>query len=159
MIEERMKMDWPPVPGDYDVGDEESPIAILIVGRGQTKIPKEDFAINGVLKTENVGLEKVVANIISNPNIRFLIACGKEEFGHFPGHALIGLWKNGVGDHMRISCEKAAIPYLCNLDREAVERFRSQVTLIDLIYPKKAEEIIAYDPIYNFDESPDRWSP
>jgi tetrahydromethanopterin S-methyltransferase subunit A len=54
---------------------------------------------------------------------------------------------------MRISCERSAIPYLCNLDREAVERFRSQVTLIDQIYPKNAEEIIAYDPIYNFDES------
>ncbi len=145
-------MNWPPIPGDYDVGDEECPIAILIVGRGQVMIPKEDFAIKGVLKTENVGLEKVVANIISNPNIRFLIACGKEEFGHFPGHALIGLWKNGVDDHMRIRCDKSAIPYLCNLDREAVERFRSQVKLIDLIYPKNAEEIIGYDPLYKFDE-------
>jgi len=150
MLEE---MDWPPVTGEYEVGDKESPIAILVVGRGQVEIQKKHFAIKGVLKTENVGLEKVVANIISNPNIRFLIACGKEEFGHFPGHALIGLWKNGVDDHMRISCERSAIPYLCNLDREAVERFRSQVTLIDQIYPKNAEEIIAYDPIYNFDES------
>jgi tetrahydromethanopterin S-methyltransferase subunit A len=150
MSEERTKMNWPL---DYEVGSEKCPIAILIVGRGQVKIPKEDFAIKGVLKTENVGLEKVVANIISNPNIRFLIACGKEEFGHFPGHALIGLWKNGVDEHKRIRCEKSAIPYLCNLDREAVERFRSQVTLIDHIYPKNADEIVAYDPIYNFDEA------
>jgi tetrahydromethanopterin S-methyltransferase subunit A len=148
-----MKMNWPPAPGDYDIGDKESPIAILIVGRGQVNIPKEDFAIKGVLKTENVGLEKVVVNIISNPNIRFIIACGKEEFGHFPGHALIGLCKNGLDDHMRIICEKSAIPYLCNLDHEAVERFRNQVTLIDQIYPKNTEEIVAYDPIYNFDEN------
>jgi tetrahydromethanopterin S-methyltransferase subunit A len=152
MSEERTDTNWPSIPGDYEVGDENSPIAILIVGRGQAKIEKDDFAIKGVLKTENVGLEKVVANIISNPNIRFLIACGKEEFGHFPGHALIGLCQNGVDDHMRIHCERSAIPYLCNLDSEAVERFRSQVTLIDQIYPKSADEIVAYDPIYNFDE-------
>jgi tetrahydromethanopterin S-methyltransferase subunit A len=153
MSEQRTEINWPPIKGDYEVGNEKSPIAILIIGRGQAKIDKEDFAIKGVLKTENVGLEKVVANIISNPSIRFLIACGKEEFGHFPGHALIGLLQNGVDDHMRIRCEKSAIPYLCNLDSEAVERFRNQVVLIDQIYPKSADEIIAYDPIYNFDES------
>ncbi len=147
------RMNWPHIPGDFEIGDEKSPIAILIVGRGQVNVPKDGFAIKGTLKTENVGLEKVVANIISNPNIRFLIACGKEEFGHFPGSALIGLWKNGVDDRMRINCERAAIPYLCNLDREAVERFRHQVELIDLIYPKNADEIIAYDPIYNFDQA------
>jgi tetrahydromethanopterin S-methyltransferase subunit A len=146
-------MNWPSVPGDYEIGDEGSSIAIVIIGRGQVNLPKEDFAIKGVLKTENVGLEKVVANIISNPRIRFLIACGKEEFGHFPGHALIGLCKNGVDDHMRIHCERSAIPYLCNLNREAVERFRSQVELVDQIYPKNAEEIVAYDPIYAFDEA------
>jgi tetrahydromethanopterin S-methyltransferase subunit A len=145
-------MNWPQLPGDYQVGNEKSPIAILVIGRGQVSIPKEDFSIKGTLKTENVGLEKVVANIISNPNIRFLIACGKEEFGHFPGAALIGLWKNGVDDHMRIKCERSAIPFICNLDHEAVERFRRQVELVDLIYPKNADEIVAYDPIYNFDQ-------
>jgi tetrahydromethanopterin S-methyltransferase subunit A len=151
--EEILGMNWPQVPGDYEIGDEKSPIAILVVGRGQVDVPMENFSIKGTLKTENVGLEKVVANIISNPNIRFLIACGKEEFGHFPGSALIGLWKNGVDDRMRINCERSAIPYLCNLDHKAVERFRRQVELVDLIYPKNADEIVAYDPIYNFDQS------
>ncbi len=141
------------MPGDYELGNEESSIAILVVGRGQVSIPAESFAVKGTLKTENVGLEKVVANIISNRNIRFLIACGKEEFGHFPGSALIGLCKNGVDERMRINCERSAIPYLCNLNPEAVERFRGQVELIDLIYPKSADEIIAYDPIYKFDQA------
>jgi tetrahydromethanopterin S-methyltransferase subunit A len=145
-------MKWPNIPGDYEVGDERSSIAILIIGRGQVTIPKEDFAIKGTLKTENVGLEKVVVNIISNPNIRFLIACGKEEFGHFPGSALIGLCQNGVDARMRIQCDRSAIPYLCNLDSKAVERFQRQVELVDLIFPKNADEIIAYDPIYKFDQ-------
>jgi len=151
--EELSTLNWPYVPGDYEIGNENSPIAIIVIGRGQVTIPKDDFCIRGTIKTENVGLEKVVANIISNPNIRFLIACGKEEFGHFPGSALIGLCKNGVDPHMRIICERAAIPYLCNLDYGAIERFRHQVQLVDLIFPKSADEIIAYDPIYNFDHS------
>ncbi len=35
-------------------------------------------AIFGAMKTENIGIEKVVANIISNTSIRYLVECGAE---------------------------------------------------------------------------------
>ena len=38
-------------------------------------------ALAGTLQTENVGLEKVICNVVSNPNIRFLIVCGPESPG------------------------------------------------------------------------------
>ncbi|MCU0861534.1 MAG: hypothetical protein MUE65_04365, partial [Methanomassiliicoccales archaeon] len=105
----------------------------------------------GTVKTENMGLEKVIANVISNPWIRFLVVCGKEEFGHFPADAVINVWSNGVDERRRVRGTRSAIPYLCNLEEEAVERFRHQVEVIDLVYPKEAMEIVAYDPIYFFE--------
>jgi len=126
-------------------------VAVLVIGRGQVEIPKDRYAILGTVKTENMGLEKVIVNVISNPRIRFLVMCGKEEFGHFPANAMVNLWRNGIDERKRIIGARSAIPYLCNVGREAVERFRAQVEGVDLVHPKEADEIVAYDPMYRFE--------
>ncbi len=70
---------WPVVSGDYIVGDPESPVAVTTLASHNEDIPAAaGAAIAGPCKTENLGIEKVVANIISNPNIRFLILCGAD---------------------------------------------------------------------------------
>jgi hypothetical protein len=53
---------------------------------------------------------------------------------------------------MRIAGSRSAIPFLCNLPPAAVERLREQVELVDLVHPKDAREIVAYDPEYKFEE-------
>lgn len=142
---------WPIVQGDYTLGSPTSPVAVLVIGRGQVDIPKERYAILGTVKTENMGLEKVIVNIVSNPRIRFLVVCGMEEFGHFPADAIVHIWKDGIDDRERIIGARSAIPYLCNIGREAVDRFRVQVEVLDLVHPKDAKEIVAYDPAYFFE--------
>jgi tetrahydromethanopterin S-methyltransferase subunit A len=129
----REEIRWPTVPGDYDLGNAESPIAVVIIGRGILPLPKEHFAIKGQLVTENVGLEKVVANIVANPRIRFLLVCGKEELGHLPGEAILALSRNGVDKRKRIRNCGSAVPYLCNLSDEAIGRFREQVEVVNLV--------------------------
>jgi len=125
---------------------------VAIIGNGEVDIPADLYAIKGRFKTENLGIEKIVLNIVSNPRIRFLIVCGREEFGHFPGDAILCLYRNGVDEQKRIIGTRAAIPYLCNIPGAAIERFRKQVEIIDLVSPKDAIEIIDYDPLYVFDE-------
>jgi len=142
---------WPIASGDYVLGNEASPVAVLIVGRGAVEVAPELYCIKGILKTENIGLEKVIVNIVSNPRIRVLVLCGKEEFGHFPAVAIHGLMDNGVDEHRRIKCPMSAIPFLCDLSMEVIERFRRQVRLIDIMDDSPAQEIAAYDPIYQFD--------
>ncbi|MHC1680438.1 MAG: hypothetical protein AB9860_04200 [Methanomassiliicoccales archaeon] len=142
---------WPMASGDYVLGNEASSVAVLIVGRGAVEVPRELYCIKGILKTENIGLERVIANVISNPRIRVLVVCGKEEFGHFPGAAIHALMKNGVDEHRRIRSTRSAIPFLCDLLPEAIERFREQVELVDVMDDSPAQEIAAYDPIYEFD--------
>jgi len=141
---------WPMASGDYVLGNEASSVAVLIVGRGAVEVPPELYRIKGILKTENIGLERVIANIISNPKIRVLVLCGKEEFGHFPGAAIHALMKSGVNEHRRILNTRSAIPFLCDLPPDAIERFREQVELVDVMDDSPAQEIAAYDPIYEF---------
>jgi hypothetical protein len=52
---------------------------------------------------------------------------------------------------MRIIGSRSAIPFLCNVSPEAVERFRRQVEVVDLVHVKDVAEIVAYDPEYVFD--------
>ncbi len=124
--------EWPIFKGDYLVNNFEGRIAIATLNddpknfRGLLK--HKSVSIIGSVKTENLGIEKIIANVISNPNIRFLIICGTESKGHFPGQALISLFKNGVDENSRIIGAKGAIPYLENVDRDAVERFREQIS-------------------------------
>lgn len=90
-------------------------------------------AIVGPCKTENLGVEKIVANIISNINIRFLLICGAESKGHLPGDTLLALHKNGIDGQGRIVGSHGAIPFIQNLPAEAVARFQEQVELVDRI--------------------------
>ena len=76
--------DWPVITGDYIVGDPESPVAVATLA-SHIEAELSGAAIAGPCKTENLGIEKVVANVISNPNIRFFILAGAEVQGHITG--------------------------------------------------------------------------
>jgi len=74
--------EWPVVSGRYYVGNKESPVAVCTlssVGLMRKIGPRDDIAIVGKTFTENLGIEKMIRNIVSNPAIRFLILCGKES--------------------------------------------------------------------------------
>ncbi len=137
--------------GNYRLGSRDSPVAVLVIGNGAADVPLDKVRIAGTMKTENLGLEKVIVNVIAEPRIRFLVVCGREEFGHFPSDAVVHLVRDGVDERGRVIDARSAIPYLTNVPREAVERFRRQIEVIDLVHPKEADEIIAYDPLYEFD--------
>jgi len=145
---------WPLVTGDYEVGDPESCVAISSTGSYFHIEHLPGIAIQGPDKTENIGLEKMITNIISNPNIRFLIVAGAEVPGHVSGGSMIALWKNGIDPSTRkIIDTKGAIPFIENLPDAAVERFRKQVEVIDMIGVEdygaimaKVNELKAKDP-------------
>ncbi|ENN96455.1 tetrahydromethanopterin S-methyltransferase subunit A [Methanocaldococcus villosus KIN24-T80] len=127
---------WPIVSGEYVVGDPESCVGVVTLGsHGLEKACVEaGAAIAGPCHTENLGIEKVVANYISNPNIRFMILCGSEVQGHLTGQCFKALWENGIDETGKIVGAKGAIPFLENVGKEAVERFRRQIIeVIDLI--------------------------
>lgn len=91
------------------------------------------LSIVGKAETENIGIEKIIRNILAVPTIRYLILCGRESDGHYSGNTLSCLLLNGVDDRMRVIGSKGQKPVLTNVTRDEVNTFRAQITLIDLI--------------------------
>jgi tetrahydromethanopterin S-methyltransferase subunit A len=134
---------WPVIKGEFDVGDPKSCVAVATAGSHFSLFPiKAGAAITGPFKTENLGIEKIVANVISNPNIRFIVICGSEVKGHISGDALECLHKYGLKEG-RIVNAKGAIPFIENLDDKAVKRFQEQVQTIYMIDVEDEAKITA----------------
>ena len=125
---------WPLVKGDFISGDSNSPVAIVTMGShlDEKGLCDAGAAICGSCKTENLGLEKVIANIVSNPNIRFMLCCGTEVKGHLAGQTMKALHKNGVKEG-RVVEAQGAIPFIENLKDEAIKRFQEQVECVDIM--------------------------
>ncbi|MFZ3077580.1 MAG: tetrahydromethanopterin S-methyltransferase subunit A [Candidatus Aenigmatarchaeota archaeon] len=135
---------WPPFPGFYTVGDAKSCVAVCTLKEVDMILPVAKTAICGRCLTENVGIERIIKNLISNPNIRFLILCGTEPKGHFVGQAFKCIRDNGVKDGNIVGAA-GAMPYLKNTSQEEISRFNKQIELIDLIEiidVKKIEDVI-----------------
>ena len=140
---ESITPEWPVVKGDYVVGTPESRIAVVTLA--STLKPCLDAAIWGSCKTENLGAEKIIANIISNSNIRYILVCGGESRGHLAGQTLLALHKNGIDEHGRIIGSDGAIPFIENITKDAIERFQRQVRFIahiGLTDPDKIQQIV-----------------
>ncbi|MFH1568457.1 MAG: hypothetical protein ABIL09_10720, partial [Gemmatimonadota bacterium] len=98
-------------------------------------------ALSGTVQTENIGFEKIICNLVANPNIRYLIVGGPESEGHFTGEAIKALVANGVDGKQRIIGTSAPHPVLPNLSMEMIERFRAQIATIDLQFEGNPEVI------------------
>lgn len=150
---EKVKLpeEYPPEEGRYARGNDYSPVAVcVILNTFDFKIPSEleelvmvaldaGAALAGMLQTENLGIEKMVCNLVANPNIRYLAICGEESPGHLVGDTVIALATNGVDEQKRIIGAKAPTPYLYNLPLEVIKRFRQQITVLDLVDCKDKE--------------------
>lgn len=130
---------WPVEQGEYIIGQKTSPVALSTLGSDDlpealaAKLGKERFALIGKTHTENIGIEKIIKNTVTNPAIRFLILCGKDTRGHMAGQSLISLFTHGVDHEKRIVNAKGKRPVLKNLEFSEIEHFRLQAELIDLI--------------------------
>jgi tetrahydromethanopterin S-methyltransferase subunit A len=106
----------------------------------------------GSCKTENLGLEKVIANVIANPNIRFMLFCGTEVKGHLSGQTFGALHKGGVKEGRVVGAE-GAIPFIENLNDAAIKRFQEQTEIVNImesedlnVIKAKINELKARDP-------------
>ncbi|MDH4367952.1 MAG: tetrahydromethanopterin S-methyltransferase subunit A [Dehalococcoidia bacterium] len=133
---------YPPEEGRYVRGNDYSPVAVcVILDTFDFAIPTElnelvmagvdsGAALSGMLQTENIGLEKMICNIVANPNIRYVVLCGRESAGHLPGESLLALKENGVSDTKQIIGTSAPTPNLYNIPWELIERFREKIASI-----------------------------
>ncbi|MDD5738348.1 MAG: DUF4346 domain-containing protein [Candidatus Pacebacteria bacterium] len=124
---------WPEVEGRFYVGNKNSSVAVCTNATVEGIIlDMEKVAICGKCVTENIGIEKIIQNVVANPNIRFLILCGKPSKGHFVEQAFMSLKQNGVDKDKNIIGAVGNMPQLKGLDFEIIERFRAQIEPINL---------------------------
>lgn len=138
------KQEWPVVSGRYYIGKKDSSVAVCTLGSIDLmkKIgSRDEIAIVGKTYTENLGIEKMIKNVVSNPSIRLLVLCGKES-PHKVGQSVIALKQNGVDDKGRIVGSKGMLPILKNIGRSTIERFQNQIEIIDLIGEEQKDEVM-----------------
>jgi tetrahydromethanopterin S-methyltransferase subunit A len=124
---------WPPLPGSYRVLRYRAPVAVCTLNSDELVDPiaaaePEAIAIVGTLQTENLGIERLITNVLANPFIRFLVVCGADSrkmIGHLPGQSLVALARDGVDANRRIIGAKGKRPVLRNLEPAAIDRTRA----------------------------------
>lgn len=129
---------WPPVEGEYTVLDASAPVAVSTLSSVKleeklARLRPEGLCIVGKTETENIGIDKIVKNVTSNPAISSLILAGKDTEGHQSGKTLLALWENGVDENMRVIGSNGRRPILRNVTRQDVEKFRTQIHIEDQI--------------------------
>ena len=140
---------WPPVPGEYFVlcEDKSCPVAVSTLANAElaetlASIKPEGLCIIGKTETENIGVDKLIKNTITNPTIRILLLVGQEPKGHHSGRTLLALWENGVNEKMEAIASPGKRPVLRNVTKEEVEKFRKQVQIVDMIGCENVNRIV-----------------
>lgn len=148
--EPRRRDGWPPYPGDYQVLRFAAPVAVCTLhSRGLAgdvaKAAPGGVSVVGALQTENLGIERIIENVVANPHIRVLLLCGEDtpgRVGHFPGQSLLSLVEQGIDGRRRIIGARGRRPVLRNVSMELVERFRAQVSLVDNRGEENVERVV-----------------
>jgi tetrahydromethanopterin S-methyltransferase subunit A len=141
---------WPPLPGSYSVLRYQAPVAVctlmdddLVAALAHQVGPA--VAIVGTLKTENLGIERLIQNVLANPHLRFVLVCGPDSHqavGHWPGQSLVALAHSGLDEQGRIVAARGKRPVLLNVTREAVAHFRRTVEIVDLVGYSQVSEVL-----------------
>lgn len=139
---------WPPVAGEYFVVDEAASVAVSTLASPQLAerlagLKPGGLAIVGKTETENIGIDKVIKNLVTNPAIRYLIVAGQDSSGHQSGRTMLALSASGIDTKRRVIGSPGRHPVLRNVSSDEIGAFRQQVQVIDMIGCDSPEEIAA----------------
>lgn len=137
---------WPPAVGEYIVLDPDERVAVSTLASGGlaeelAQRKPLGLAIVGKTETENIGIDKIVKNVVTNSALRYLIVAGVEAKGHQPGKTLVALATNGVDNAGRVIGSPGKRPILRNVTEDEVQAFRQQVQVIDMVGCESPDEI------------------
>jgi len=147
---------WPPLPGDYHVVRYGAPVAVCTLNDEGLAARLADaapvgLAIAGTMRTENLGIERVIKNTLANAHIRCLLLCGddtRQAIGHLPGQSMQSLFASGIDSAGRIRGARGKRPLLKNVTRAEIDAFLAQIDLVALIGESEigvlAERVIEY---------------
>ena len=92
----------------------------------------QQVSIVGRLLSENKGIDAIIRYVNQNKQIKTIIVCGKEVWGHKAGDSLLRLHQNGMDKNKRIINSKSPDPLL-TVTQLQVNYFRNEINLVDMI--------------------------
>ena len=127
-----------PINEEFYPGNLKSPVAIctlssidLLKNFANSEILNK-ISIVGRLLSENKGIDSIIKYVNENPQVRTIVVCGKEVWGHRSGHSLFELHKNGIDKNNRIINSTSPDPYLTVTESE-IKYFQENVMLVNMI--------------------------
>ncbi|MCX6702546.1 MAG: thymidylate synthase [Candidatus Wolfebacteria bacterium] len=126
-------MDWPIYfKNNLYIGDAESSVGVATLWTKKELIgehlDKARYNLVGQLYSKK-GINYIIRNILAKPNIRHMVICGSDLSGS--GQAFINLIEKGLDENNKII--GVADAYIeKEISREALEKFRKNVEIIDL---------------------------
>jgi tetrahydromethanopterin S-methyltransferase subunit A len=135
-----------PIPEEIFYGNKNSSIAVCTLSSIDLlkEISNSDLldkiTIVGRLLSENKGIDSLIRYVNSNKNIKTIILCGKEVWGHNAGDSLLKLYENGIDSDGRIINSSSPDPFL-EVSLDKVNNFQNQITLIDKVGETKLSNI------------------
>jgi tetrahydromethanopterin S-methyltransferase subunit A len=132
------KQSWPFIPGKYFVHDTNAPVAVTTLGsvalaKAVSDLSPAGLCIVGKVETENIGIEKIIKNILSNKAIQCLVCAGNEPPKHLTGATFLALFENGIDTAGNIIGSPGMRPNLPNTTAAEVEEFRSRIQPVDML--------------------------
>jgi tetrahydromethanopterin S-methyltransferase subunit A len=138
-----------PAAGEYHVLSLDSTSSVAVSTLSSSKLSEElaglkprGLSIVGKTETENIGVEKIIKNVLAVPSIKYLILCGKDSQGHYSGNTLLKLFENGVDQNKKVIDSKGRKSVLINSLQEEIELFRKNISVIDMIDCENINEIL-----------------
>jgi tetrahydromethanopterin S-methyltransferase subunit A len=139
---------WPAVVGEYFVVDKTATVAVstlasIPLAEDLAQRKPQGLTIVGKTETENIGIDKVIKNVVSSSTLRHLIVAGRDPKGHQTGNTLLALAANGVDENRRVIGASGKRPILRNVTAAEIDAFRTQVQVVDMIGCENLDEISA----------------
>jgi tetrahydromethanopterin S-methyltransferase subunit A len=116
------------------VGDPAAPVAVCTLTSTELIAPLAALpgvAIAGRVYTPNLGVERIILNVIANPHVHFLLLCGVESPVFHPAQAIRALMHRGMAPDGRIIGAEGPVPVVRAVSAARVEAFRRRVELVD----------------------------
>ena len=127
-----------PIPEEFYHGNSGSSVAVctlssmdLLKNFKNSEI-LDKISIVGRLLSENKGIDFIIKYVNDNHQVKTIIVCGKEVWGHKSGHSLFQLHKNGIDRNKKIINSASPDPYL-TVSNSEIKYFQENVNLVDMI--------------------------
>ncbi|MGE3270513.1 MAG: hypothetical protein AB7P40_17295 [Chloroflexota bacterium] len=134
----------PPIVGDVVFGDLASPVAVCTLG-SRSLLPelagRPEIAVAGRVFTENIGISRMIQNLVGMGTLHYLIVCGRET-RHHVGQTILALHRNGLDADGRVIGSFAPEPVMPDLAPETLRAFQERVAVVDLIGVVDADAIV-----------------